>query len=171
MDVALIKKTQEIFGYGEIQLKLLSSDDLPFTLQWRNEFREWFNSTNMVSFEEHSQWYKNYLAKENDLVFLVQDKHGNRVGQAAVYNIDWQEKSGEFGRFLVNPDFAGKGYMGKSVQAMLQFCEDRLKLHSLYLQVKPHNERAIHIYKKAGFTVEASPEGQNLMMSHVFSTA
>lgn len=169
MDIALIKKIPETFAHGEIQLKPLSFADLPFTLQWRNEFREWFNTTNTVLLADHQQWYQNHLAKENDFVFLVQDQQGNRIGQAAVYNIDWQAKTGEFGRFLVNPDFSGKGYMGKSVQAMLHFCEHRLKLNSLYLEVKPHNERAIHIYKKAGFTAQASSEGQNIMMLYAFA--
>jgi RimJ/RimL family protein N-acetyltransferase len=59
--------------------------------------------------------------------------------------------------------------MGKSVQAMLGFCEERLKLHSLYLEVKPHNERAIHIYKKSGFIEAPGSPGQNLMMHYAFA--
>jgi diamine N-acetyltransferase len=64
MDVTLLKNTQEVFCYGEIQLKLLSAEDLPFTLQWRNEFREWFNTTNTVLFADHSRWYQSYLLKK-----------------------------------------------------------------------------------------------------------
>lgn len=158
------KKSLAVFDYEDISLRPLAAEDLPYTLAWRNAYKEWFNTSDTILLADHLNWFAHYQQKTNDFVFIVQDQQANRVGQAAVYNIDWEKKNGEFGRFLVNPDFAGKSYMKKSARAMVALCGEQLQLSSLYLQVKPHNERAIHIYQSIGFTLADKRAGENLLM-------
>ncbi|WP_315969956.1 GNAT family protein [Brevibacillus massiliensis] len=48
----------------------------------------------------------------------------------------------------------GKGY-GKEATGLIQdFVFTQLKAHRLWLDVKDHNLRAIHVYESAGFQVE-----------------
>lgn len=154
------------FYYEQINLKALSEEDLPDTLKWRNEYRQWFNTQEPLSLDQHLKWFDSYKNKTNDFVFIVRDQEENRVGQVAIYNIDWSKKEGEFGRFLVNPDFSGRSYMKKSAAALLEFCTRQLQLKSIYLEVKPHNEKAIHIYSSVGFVVNQSQKNNNILMVH-----
>lgn len=162
-DVSLLKAKKERCKYENIYLKPLDYPDLPSTLKWRNEYREWFNSTDIILPEAHQNWFEYYQLKDDDIVFVVQDEQHNLLGQVAVYGIDKQEKKAEFGRFLTNPDFTGKGYMKKSLFALLNFCTDVLGLDSLFLEVKEHNLRAKHIYDSAGFVV-IGKNNDNILM-------
>lgn len=51
---------------------------------------------------------------------------------------------------VVHPEFQGQGYARKILQHALEIARER-KAESVYLEVRPTNERAISIYHKAGF--------------------
>jgi len=51
---------------------------------------------------------------------------------------------------VVDPEFQGQGYAKKILQYALDLARER-NTESVYLEVRPTNERAIGLYKKAGF--------------------
>ena len=51
---------------------------------------------------------------------------------------------------VVHPEFQGQGYAKKILQHALDLARER-KAESIYLEVRPTNQRAISIYQKAGF--------------------
>jgi len=51
---------------------------------------------------------------------------------------------------VVHPEFQGQGYARKILHHALDIARER-KAESVYLEVRPTNERAISIYHKAGF--------------------
>lgn len=148
----LIKENTIGFKFDGLQLTLLCVEDLPYTLAWRNLQKEWFNSSDIIAWTDHLNWFKQYEQKNNDFVFIIQDGMGNRFGQVAIYDIDYNTKTAEFGRFIVNPASAGKGYMKKSGQAIISLCFNKLQLSALHLQVKKNNQRALRLYQSLGFT-------------------
>ena len=148
-----MKQTIPEYVYDNINLALLSANDLTETLQWRNHYREWFNQSHTLTLIEHQVWFQQYQTKDNDFVFIIRNELNQKIGQASIYNIDWSKKKGEFGRFLVNPVHAGQQFMKKACLAMLELCQKQLALKHLYLEVKHDNLKAIHIYRSAGFEV------------------
>lgn len=154
------------FTYKNLTLSLLDFDDLPDTMAWRNANPAGFNDTRTLTLNSHTAWYHQYLLKNNDLVFLVKNIQEDKIGQVAVYNIDWDEHTGEFGRFMVNPEFAGQKFMQTACEAMLALSHQILHLHTLHLEVRPENAKAIHIYQKCGFSTSGIQPNQNIRMEY-----
>ena len=72
------------------------------------------------------------------------------VGAVGLKNIDPEKGNAEYWGYVGDKDYWGKG-IGKFMlqEAILHALE--LKLQSIYLRVASYNQRAITLYKKAGF--------------------
>lgn len=133
-----------------LTLRLLNESDLPHTLGWRNHYKAWFLNDHDIDYKSHLKWYHAYCLKDDDFIFII-ESDGHRIGQLAIYQMDLIKKSGEFGRFMVNPSFAGNGLMSQALEAGLHIANDIFHLTHIYLNVKNNNLVAISIYKKHGF--------------------
>lgn len=150
-----MKRTVDPFGNEVVSLRLVEEKDLQTTLAWRNrdEARIWFKTSSQITFEQHQAWFYRYFDKDDDFLFVV-ESNGQIVGQASVYDIRWDEGSAEIGRFLVAPESAGKGYIGKACEALVVFCAETFNLQYLFLEVLEANERALRLYQRNGFAEE-----------------
>ncbi|WFP75513.1 GNAT family N-acetyltransferase [Mesorhizobium sp. WSM4906] len=146
------------FGDGTVVLRLVEERDLETILAWRNrdDARVWFKSSDKIAFDAHLAWYERYRQKEDDFFFLV-EANGQPVGQCGIYDID--NGSAEVGRFLVAPEMAGKGYIGRSCAEIVRFGTQFLKLPYLFLEVMEKNTKAIRLYTRQGFVEEARSGG------------
>lgn len=130
--------------------------DLECVRQWRNkaEIRKWFFHDEVVSEEKHKEWFDNYLNKENDLCFIVEDLGdiNQAIGMVSLYNLNESTGEGEFGRFMIGHDEArGKGYGFEIAIGICDFAKSILHLKTIYLDVYTDNKAARHIYEKVGF--------------------
>jgi RimJ/RimL family protein N-acetyltransferase len=76
------------------------------------------------------------------------------LGEVVLNEIDWPNKSGSFrGAIYTQQDF-GRGLGTESIQLLVDFAFDELKLNRVELEVFEYNERAIHVYEKIGFQHE-----------------
>jgi RimJ/RimL family protein N-acetyltransferase len=150
-----MKKTNVTLRFEELTLRPLAEHDLADTLNWRNhpENRKWFHDDSILTAAKHMDFFADYLQRESDFIFIVENQHANKVGQASIYHINSQAGSGEFGRFLANPDYRGQGFMRKACLALLEFSSAYLNLNQIYLEVKADNDRAIRIYHDTGFSI------------------
>jgi diamine N-acetyltransferase len=156
-----MKRALSMFGDDALRLRLIEEADLHATLSWRNrdEARVWFKTSTPLTYEQHSNWFhQRYLPNDNDFLFVV-EADSTLVGQASVYDIDWQIRSAEVGRFLVAPEGAGKGYISRACAELLKICWGELNLEYVFLEVIESNERAIGLYRKHGFTEEQRYDG------------
>ena len=150
-----MKRSIEPYVFNNIRLRLITENDLPLTLAWRNleNNRKWFKNSHLISSEEHFSWYKAYTEKDDDFVFIVETSGipNRSVGQASIYKIDWKNRTAEIGRFVVSPKWAGRGLMKKASQAIVLLAFSVFGLKSLHLEVFDKNARAKHIYEECGF--------------------
>lgn len=148
------------FHAGPLCLRLITERDLEMTLSWRNhdDVRIWFKNSNLLSLEQHRNWFQNYKNKDDDFLFIV-EVDGKPVGQASVYGIQWEKESAEVGRFLVALEAAGRGYISQACGALLQISRVTLGLKSLFLEVFEKNKRAIRLYQSNGFAEECRYNG------------
>ena len=140
--------------FGQVKLRLLQPDDLPYTLAWRNEVdvRKWFKFSDVVSLEQHLVWFEKYQLKDDDFVFMALHAQTNeRLGQLAIYDLDSTLHQAEVGRFIVSPTAAGKGFMTDALHGLAQIAERQLKLSRLFLEVFSTNARAIRLYERVGY--------------------
>lgn len=131
-------------------LRPLKREDLPLTLGWRNDVRSrrWFVSDVVIAPEAHLAWFEGYLARDDDIVFIL-EAGGQPVAQAALYRI--RGDSAEFGRLLVDPVMRGRGYGVLASRLCMRVADDQLKLRQVRLEVKADNHPAVAIYRSLGF--------------------
>lgn len=149
-----MKQTYPPFMAGSLELRLLDETDLPFTLEWRNRdgARQQFGTADVLQWDQHVSWFKSYLDKADDLVFIIEDATTHaRIGQVAIYRIDTGASKAEIGRFVVAPEFQGQGLMRQGIEALIRFAREALGLESVYLLVRETNERARRLYAQLGF--------------------
>lgn len=150
---------------GDATLRLLGADDLPTTLAWRNhpDSRAWFHTSQLIEPDAHAAWFDGYLKRDDDIVFIL-EKDGVPVAQVALYRIDAEARTAEFGRVLVDPAARGQGL--SHVLTRLAVAAARAQgLASLVLEVKESNDRAIRAYEAAGFRREGEPDDGTVHMS------
>ncbi|MBX3193959.1 MAG: GNAT family N-acetyltransferase [Microbacteriaceae bacterium] len=137
-------------------LRMLGEADLPLTLAWRNhpDSREWFHSSAVIAPEQHEAWYRGYLERDDDYVFVM-EADGRPVAQAALYDIG--SGSAEFGRLLVDPAARGAGHSHRVIALVLRVADEVMGLDELRLEVKTANARAIGAYERAGFSTVDEP--------------
>ena len=140
----------------KVRLRLLTQDDLPLTLSWRNqdEVRKWFFHSDIIDLSQHLKWFENYMMKDNDFVFIIEDRENfnNPVGQVSIYHVDWQQRSCEFGRLMIGELAArGRGLAKEATLLALQVAFIELKMKKVYLEVYKNNNRAIELYRSCGF--------------------
>lgn len=143
---------------GDATLRMLTAEDLPVTLAWRNhpESRVWFHSTAEISGEQHAEWFRRYLERDDDHVFVLEIA-GAPVAQVSLYDV--RGGTAEFGRLLVDPALRGRGISHRAIRLCLRFADEVLGLRELRLEVKSDNARAVRAYEVAGFRVDEAREG------------
>ena len=84
--------------------------------------------------------------------FIVEDEK-IIIGLVELVEIDLIHRNAEF-QIIIDPNCQGKGYAYIVTTLAMKYAFNNLNLHKLYLLVDKQNEKAIHIYKKAGFNIE-----------------
>ncbi len=156
-----MKRAIKCVSEGKISLCLLEEADLATTLKWRNqeEIRKWFFHSDIITYEQHLEWFRSYQNSDEDYVFIIRDldSQNKPVGQLAIYHIDWAKQRAEFGRLMIGELSAqGKGLAYAATNLALKIAFDQLELVELYLELLSHNKRALALYQKIGFIVQSS---------------
>lgn len=76
------------------------------------------------------------------------------VGEVVLNDIDRDNRSCGFRIALVGPHVYGQGFGSEATRLMLRHAFEDLDLHRVELEVYAFNDRAIHVYSEAGFTLE-----------------
>lgn len=136
-------------------LKVVEKTDLDFLHRLYNDpdvmyfwFREPFYSK--VRLEESFN-----KSKENNKMksFILQD-NDESVGIVELLDVDYVHRKAEFA-IIIDPLQQGKGYAFKATRLAQDYAFKTLNINKLYLIADVKNEKAIHVYEKAGFVKEA----------------
>lgn len=107
------------------------------------------------SLRDVEEWIEFHRKSANEIIWVIADKNQDLcLGHVGLYNIDYRVRKADFAILIGDKSVWGKG-LGKSAsQAVLDYGFDQVNLHRIELQVLANNVRAIHLYKKLGFTQE-----------------
>lgn len=151
-----------------IRLRPLSREDLPLTLNWRNDDRSlrWFKSGTRIEHDSHLAWYENYAKSDSkDVLYFAETFDGVPIGQTSIYNFSEDETKAEVGRFVSDPEHRGKGLFREALIATLDIGFREGGLTEVFLEVLESNERAIKLYRSVGFKEASTPVGGLLPMT------
>ncbi len=148
---------------GKVKLKsgveLISFPSMPdeekeMVRKWRNHpnIRKWMYNSKPISREEHLSFIEKLKQSGEDFYFLVKEG-GKYIGVISIRRVDFYHKHCFLGIYA-NPYSKTKGLGKKLIQALDELVFDFMKFHSLKLEVIEGNEKAINLYRKAGFEEE-----------------
>ncbi len=100
------------------------------------------------------EWYNTNRSKGLGYAWVVENDQQEFMGVFSIYHINPQHKRCELGYWLF-PEYWGKGYATKSIQAILDFATTALKLHRIAAEIEPENTDSSQLLAKLGFEREA----------------
>ena len=141
--------------YDKIILEPLKKEDIEDLRLLRNkkENRECFIYQKEISKEEQEKWFDKYLEKETDIMFVVSLKEDQRpIGYVALYDINDEKKTCEFGRIIVDKTKVLEKGMGFQItKCCCDIGFEKLGMNMIYLEVFSDNIPALKTYLKVGF--------------------
>ena len=143
-----------------VSLKGITASDTPLILKWRNSDFVKNNFIIRERFTEQSQekWLSNVVGKGKAIQYIILSDDFP-IGSVYIRDIDHVNKNGEFGIFIGEKEYIGKGLSFFATKEILKIAFEALKLHRVYLRVFPDNIPAIKTYEKSGFVKEGVLRG------------
>jgi RimJ/RimL family protein N-acetyltransferase len=138
-----------------IVLRAIERQDLANYVSWLNDPRivEHLAHFLPISLAAEEKWYERMLADSTACNFAV-EFDGQHIGGCGFHNIDSRNQSAETGLFIGVPELWDQGLGTDLLHTLLRFGFEMMNFHRIYLRVHAGNERAIHLYEKAGFQLE-----------------
>ena len=141
--------------YDKIILEPLKKENIEDLRLLRNkkENRESFIYQKEISKKEQEKWFDKYLEKETDIMFIAYLKENKRpIGYVALYDINVEEKTCEFGRIIVDKSkVLEKGIGAQITKCCCDIGFEKLGMNMIYLEVFSDNIPALKTYLKVGF--------------------
>ena len=142
----------------KVALGPIRRDLVPLYMKWINDFdvtRTLAIGLRPMTWEAEEAWYHN--ASQNppgDIGFTIYERATLRpIGNTGLNNIDYRNRTAEFGIMIGEKDCWGKGYGAETASLMLDYGFTGLSLHNIMLRVYEYNERGIRAYQRAGFKI------------------
>ena len=126
-------------------------------VRWRNQkfVRQRFIYQKDFTIESQRQWIENKVGSGEVVQFIIEYKKDNkRVGSVYLRDIDSNNHKAEYGIFLGEKDYLGKGIGGETAKLVLAYAFQNMGLNKVFLRVLADNICAIKSYEKAGFKME-----------------
>lgn len=140
----------------KVKLRPLERSDLGFVHKLNNNdtiMRYWFEEPYETQ-AELFQLYDTHVHDQRERRFIVENEGGDCVGLVELIEIDHIHRRGEF-QIIVAPSWQGRGYARATTLRAIDYAFGTLNLRKLYLVVDKENVKAVHIYEKCGFKLEA----------------
>ncbi len=138
-----------------IELRSLVVNDLDWLLQVENNPDYWKVSGTIIPYSR--DLLKEYISNaQQDIKFALQYRfviiHQNkRVGLIDLFDYDAINKRVGIG-ILILKEFQNKRLASKSLQILINYCFNTLKLHQIYANIASDNLHSIKLFKNQKFT-------------------
>lgn len=136
-----------------IFLRPITKEDTNYIVKWRNtEFvRDNFIFREKFTAEMHENWMKNQIETGKVIQYIICDNSGFPIGSIYFRDIDGEKKEAEFGIFIGEKEFIGKGCGQEATKLFIDFGFNEIGLNKILLRVIKSNAKAEHVYEKVGF--------------------
>ncbi len=129
-----------------------------YSIRSDEEVMEFMDIPKLESLEEAQEQVKclsNSFSEGKSIRWGIIEKSSNNfIGYYGYWRLVPEHCRGEIGYALL-PQFWNKGYMSETLNVLLNFGFESIKLHSIEANVNPQNIRSIRLLEKIGFKKEA----------------
>jgi UDP-2,4-diacetamido-2,4,6-trideoxy-beta-L-altropyranose hydrolase len=135
----------------KLRLRPARQDDCKFLWEWANDsdVREVSFSSELISWEEHLQWFKSKLGDRNCLFFIAVDSADVPIGQVRFDIV--KEKKEAVISVSIDRKFRGKGYGSAIIQLASQMLFSLSGVNVIQAYIKQNNAASIRAFMKAGY--------------------
>ena len=119
---------------GRIYLRLMTREDTENIINWRNsdEVRKQFIYQKPFTKESHEKWIETMIETGKVVQMMIVECETDRpIGSVYVRDIDMEHKKGEYGIFIGDVDYLGKGYGTEAAELMIEYAFEFIGLHKL----------------------------------------
>ena len=141
----------------KISLRPITREDTGLIVAWRNkpEVMKNFVFRQPFTRELHENWLNTKVDTGKVIQYIIMDKEtGQSVGSVYYRDIAPENDCAEYGIFIGEEDYLGRGFGTETARLFTRFGLDVLKLHRISLRVLDGNDIARRSYEKAGFVTE-----------------
>ena len=142
-----------------IFLTSISYDDAEDIVRWRNsdEIQKHFIYRQKFTVEGQHRWIKEKVEPGLVAQFIIWDKQTNtKIGAVYLRDIDKVNKKCEYGIFIGESDYIGKGIGKECYRLMFDYAFNTLGLNKMCIRIISDNMRSIKCAEKMGFKVEGT---------------
>lgn len=142
----------------DVSLRKLEDRDLDRLYEFRNDwqivqFLGGFSTG--YSRRDLAEWLEFHRKRRDEIIWAIADRESDQcIGHIALYEIDHRVRKAELGIVIGFQSYQGRGIGEEACRAVLRYGFRELNLHRVELTVLAHNESAIRLYKRLGFSVE-----------------
>lgn len=150
--------TLKNISYKDVELKnfsVINSVEAELVREWRNNplIEKWMYSSHKITKAEHRIFLDKLKIDKENIYWLGKIKGTGYAGVVYLNRIDKKNKNVFLGIYA-NPDKNVPGTGRKLIKCLQYVVFNKLKLHSLKLEVISGNNHALRFYVKAGFKIE-----------------
>lgn len=138
----------------DIRLRKVKEADLERIMNWRMQpsVTKYMYTDPQLTMEDQSKWHET-IQKQNCKYWVIRcDEHD--IGLFCFYKIDYVNLRGDWGWYIAEPDFKGKGIGKLLLYNIYDYGFNKLGLNKLCCEALENNEKAISLYKKSGAEIE-----------------
>jgi len=142
------------------------ADALPY-VRWLQdpEIATIVGAKQIPSVKERIKQLKHFDRSSNDLVLGIELRDTAKlIGTIGLRDIDWSKHIAEAAIFIGEKHEWNKGYGTEAMKNLLKIGFKELNLRKIKLSVNSSNQRALHVFKKAGFKEETTRKRLTIMI-------
>lgn len=165
--------TEPIIAHGSVYLRAAERDDMVRFVAWINDNRTsrtlGFRAPISIPMEE--AWFERMVADQGKggYVFTVCLLADDRpIGSVSLMNLDLVNGSAGLGIMIGEPGDRGRGHGTDTLEAIIAFGFDSLRLERIWLDVFDFNPRARRVYERVGFKHEGVQRHAIFVDGHFF---
>jgi RimJ/RimL family protein N-acetyltransferase len=146
-----------MFEFGSLRFRPLEKDDLKLLHVWENDFELMMYSrskpVNVVSMTQLEERYAEWMKKEKDLYFIVENMESNEpIGFATIRMEVWGNIQGaDVGTYIGKKELWEKGFGKKITVALLEMAFVHLNMERCEAWSVEYNKRAHKVLEFCGF--------------------
>lgn len=145
-----------MFDFADLRFRPLEKNDLELLHVWENDFELMMYSRskplNVASMVQLEKKYEEWMKKEQNLYFIVENMESEPIGFATIRREEWGNvPAADIGTYICKKDLWEKGYGKKITVALLEMAFMHLNLENCYAWSVEYNTRAHRVLEFCGF--------------------
>jgi RimJ/RimL family protein N-acetyltransferase/isopentenyldiphosphate isomerase len=150
----------------QTNLRAIEHEDGPVVHRWLSDpvvMAGWGRSASAVSQTIVSRQIGEWIERESELgrpvAFIIETLEARPAGLLLAQPEDRESRVVRLSLLIGDPADWGQGYAGDALDAFIDAAFNGWNLHRLWLEVEAGNERALRLYRSAGFADEGDMRG------------